>query len=406
MPLFAESEEKIFGDILIDVVNNTTITRTTPGAKMRTLIEAVSRKMGRMWSSFDLNVGQAFLDGARGRYLSFIGEMMGLPRLGESPADISFNDGIIRFYVEIGTFGDINSGGHILIPSGTIISTGVNGTGIQYRVTANTILQASASEAFVSARSVSTGENVNVGAKKLTYHNFNNYADSLNSTLKVINDSDIITGRDVENDANYKYRIANQVLVQERANRMAIRFAALAVPGVADVVHLPYHRGIGTYDLLIKSVTPTVPQSLIDTVNNEILKVTSEGLVPRARGPVEVGASVVGTLTLKNALPADERDSLIENVTTNLTDYINGLDIAEDLIVNELIERVMSTSAVIKNLGVYTKPFDSMFLYKPSRLQDNKVRSTLVSDYIPKTDERIIVENRYAGDTPILFRVA
>lgn len=404
MPLFSETEEKIFGDVLIDVVDNTTITRSSPGSKMRALVEAVSRKMGRMWGQFDLNVGQAFLDGANGRYLTFLGEMMGLPRLGAKPADVSFNDKLIKFYVNVGTFGDINGGSPILIPSGTIISTGKNGTGTQYRTVLNTILTASASELYVSARSVSTGEHVNIGARKLVYHNFTNYADSINSSLYVTNEADIVLGRDLENDANYKFRIANQMLSVEKANSTAIRLAALAVPGVGDVVMLPYHRGIGTYDLLIKSVTPTVSPSLIDTVQNEIIKVSSEGIVPRARGPVEVGISLVGTLTLKKAIPGDEEDTIISNVTTNITDYINNLDIGEELIVNELVERVMGTSDLIKNIGRAGQPFDNMFSYTPSKLQDNKVRATLLADITPKLDQRLIVENRYAGDTPILFR--
>ena len=35
MPLFAETEEKIFGDILFDVVSTTNISRTSPGSKAR-----------------------------------------------------------------------------------------------------------------------------------------------------------------------------------------------------------------------------------------------------------------------------------------------------------------------------------------------------------------------------------
>ena len=59
---------------------------------MRALAEAVSRKMGRMYSVFDLNFAQAFLDAAEGQYLNFIGDMMGVSRLGEQAATVTSQD--------------------------------------------------------------------------------------------------------------------------------------------------------------------------------------------------------------------------------------------------------------------------------------------------------------------------
>ena len=103
-------------------------------------------------------------------------------------------------------------------------------------------------------------------------------------------------------------------------------------------------------------------------------------------------------------MSAAEESSILNSVTSNVSDYINSLDIDEELIVNEMIERVMSTSDEIKNIGSATKPFDSLYIYKPTKLDDNKIRSTLIGDYDPEEDERVIVETTYAGNTPILFR--
>lgn len=405
MTLFSESQDKIFGDVLLHIVNNTNISRTSPGSKVRAIAEAMSYKMGKMWRTFDLNVGQAFIDGAKGQYLDYIGDMMGVSRLGQTFASVSALDQNIKFYVDSGTFGTINGGSSINIPTGTIISTQPAAEGIRYRVLASTILSSSDSEGYVSVQSISAGSKVNVGSGTLIYHNFNNYSDSVNSTLKVVNEGDIIQAQDVESDTNFRFRITNQLLNLERANSTAIRLAALNVPGVADVVVIPYHRGIGTFDIILKSVTPTVSSNLISAAQLAVDQVTAQGVVGTVRGPTEIGLSLVGTLSLKRVISAQEESNLIDAVTTNMTDYINGLDIAEDFIVNEAIERVLSTAEVIKNLGTTTKPFDNMYVYSPSALEDNKVRATLIDDYSPASDARIIVENQYAGGTPILFRI-
>ncbi len=371
---------------------------------MRGLSEAVSRKMGRMYSTFDLNFAQAFLDGAEGQFLNFFGDMMGVARLGEQAATVTADDRVVRFTVDVGTFGDINGAVSITLTSGSIVSTESGANGIRYRVVVDTVLPAADDEAFVSVQSLKTGSSQNVGRNQLRFHDFTGYADSANNTLKVTNDADVITGGDLETDTNYRFRIANQTLSSEQANSTAIRLAALVVPGVSDITVLSFHSGIGSYDILIKSVTPTVSTSLISTVQTSVTGVTSNGIVTNVRGPSELGLSVVGSLQYRRRLSTEEEVSILQSTTNNITDYMNNLDIGEEFVVQEALERVLTTSDLIKKVGATAKPFDNLFLYRPSRLDDNKVRSTLIDDFDPESDERLIVENQFAGATPVLFR--
>jgi uncharacterized phage protein gp47/JayE len=405
MPLFSESEEKILGEILTDIVETTSLTRVSPGALTRTFAESVSRKLGRMWTQFDLNMVQAFLDGAEGQYLNFFGNMFGIPRLEEQAARLTTQDRLLKFYVDSGVFGNINSLNSITIPAGTFISTGPDNTGIVYRTVVTTILAANQSSTYVSAESVRTGSISNVGARQLRYHSFTNYTDVANNTLKVVNEAELNLARDIETDTNYRFRLANALPASEQANLISVRLAALAVPGVADLVILPFHRGIGTYDMLIKSTTPNISFGLVGAVQQAIDRVTSFGIVGTARGPIEVGVSVIGNLTMKRVLSPQEESNIVSAVTQNITNYINGLDIGEEMIINEMIERVMSSSDLIKNIGSAVKPFENLYKYQPSKLNDTKTRSTLLTDLVPASEERIIVENRFAGNTPILFRV-
>lgn len=406
MPLFGEQKSKIMGDLLIDIVRNTPITKVSIGSKTRAVADALSGKLGQMYRKFDTNLVLAFLPGAEGKYLDFIGDMMGISRLGQEQAQVSSSERNVKFYTESGTFGTINGGSSILLTSGTIVSSGQSSSGILYTVPYNVILSSSLSEVYIAVQATRSGTSSNIGANQLLYHNFTNYTDVANDTLKVVNEAEIIKGQDGEIDTNYRFRISQQVTAAEKANLTAIRLAALTTPGVADLVVLPYFRGIGTYDMLIKATTPSVPSGLLEAVYESLLKVTAHGIVPTVRAPVEVGISLTGTLIMKRKLSASEETNVLNAVTQNVSDYINSLDIGEDLIVNEMVERVMSTSDEIKNIGSANKPFDSIYTYKPTKLNDNKIRSLLIEDYTTGEDERVIVENTYGGDTPILFRVA
>lgn len=406
MPLFSKSKDRIFGSLLKDIVDNTVLSKVSVGSKTRSFTEAVSSELGRMYRKFDVNVAQTFLSAAEGKYLDFLGDMLGVERLGQIKAESSSSERNVRFYVDSGTFGDINSGSSILLTSGTIISTGEAATGVLYVVPYNVILSSSLSEVYIAVRALKSGSISNIGRRQLRYHDFTDYTDNANDTLNVINDAEIIKGEDGETDTNYRFRISQQTTAAEAANQTAIRLAVLTTTGVADVVMIPYFQGIGTFDVLLKSVTPVLPDGLISAVEESVSKVVAHGVSYRVRGPIEIGFSTIGTLTLRKKLSAQEETNILNAVTTNVSDYVNSLDIAEDLIVNEMIERVMATSQEIKNIGIATKPFDNLYIYRPSRLEDNKIRNTLIGDYSPQEDERVIVETQYAGDSPILFRIA
>lgn len=406
MPLFAETEAKIFGDVVYDLVNETNITRMSPGSKARTIASSLSRKLNRMWRQFDLNIVQSYINGADGRYLDLVGALLGLPRLGEAVANTTAGQKVVKFYVDSGTFGDINNNASMYLPKGTIISTQQYAEGIKYRLPYAVILASNQDIMYVPAEATTSGSSANVGAKQLIYHDFTDYAEVINNSLKVTNEAEIIVGADAEKDTNYRFRLANQVVSAEAANETAIRLAALIVPGVADVTILPFFKGVGSYDMLIKSTTPRPPDGLLLTVQDAIRRVTAQGIISSVRAPVDVGMSLVATLTFRKAISQTEAGNISGTVTSNITDYINNLDIAEDFVVNEVVERIMATSDQIKDVGVPNKPLDSVYIHVPSKLQDAKVRSTLTGNYTPASDAKLSVENIYAGGTPILIKVA
>lgn len=401
--LFERTFEEILSETLTELVDETPINRSSRGSKARAILEAVGRKLNESYRIFDLNLARSFVAGANGKFMDFIGELMGLPRLGTEAAVASAESLNVRFFVETGTFGNINSAADITIPAGTVISTQTGGIGIRYRLVTSVTLNKNLSEQFIAVEAVVPGEAQNVGQVLLNFHNFINYTDTDEDTLKVTNDHGIFTGRDIETDTNYRFRLTRRVTEAEAANRTAVQLAAISVPGVADIILQPFSRGIGTYDLLIKSVTPTVSSSLTEAVQAAIDEVTALGIIGLARKPLETGISMTMSLFFRETLTEGQKNDIADQVRDSLTEYINSLDIGEDFIINEAVQRTLEVDNKIKDIGVPTKPFDVISVHRESLLQDNKVKETLIANYVPQSNERVIVEPTVAEPFTINF---
>jgi hypothetical protein len=391
MPLLYEkSYEKLQGETINQLVNETPISRTTPGAKAKAILQIVNRQLNKTYQEFDTNFLRSFLPYARGKFLDYLGDMLGTPRGGALRAEASQATRLVKFYVSTGTFGDINGNADITIPSGTVISSRENNGGVRYRVTVGTVLNRLLSEEYVPVQALQDGDGSNVGEGVLVHHVFTNYTDA--TGLLVTNTGPINTGRNVESDTNYRFRIANAVLSAERANETAIRLATLSVPGVSSVVMRRYARGIGSFEVLVQTVIPNTPNNVIEACQQAIARTQAYGVDGRAVAPRLIGFTAQITVTWRNDVTADEKSEVTSQIQSNVADYINNLDIGEAFILNELTERVMGTSEKILNIGTSSKPFDLLNIYRETKLRDNKLKEELLGDYYPLEDERVIIE--------------
>lgn len=390
MLVFEKNYDQLQAEVMDELTSSTKITRITPGAKARTIAQVFNRKLNRSAKDFDINFLRSFLPFANGRFLEYLGDMLGVPRLGATRAFSTDTSQQVKFYVDSGTFGDLNNGNDIFIPSGTQLSTLPNNEGIVYRVVGGLVLNRDLSEQFVTVEAVQDGTNANVGAGSLVFTTFNGYAAI--TGLKVTNQELIASGRDIESETNYRFRISNQVLSSERANETAIRLALLVVPGVSDLVARPFARGIGTFDYLIQTVVPNTPQAVIDACQGAINSVQAQGIDGRALRPRLTGMSFQITITWRGDASTTDREQIKRNIVVALQDYVNNLAIGEEFIFNEAIQRVMGVDNKIKNIGTAADPIDDISIYRESKLRDNVVKEELIGDYAPSADERLIIE--------------
>jgi len=53
------------------------------------------------------------------------------------------------------------------------------------------------------------------------------------------------------------------------------------------------------------------------------------------------------------------------------------------------------------DFGVPGKPLEEIYIYRDSRLEDNRLRQKLLGDYAAEEDERVIIETTVSN--PIVF---
>jgi len=400
--------EELINNALMELRNRTDISQLVPGAKARSLLEIVMRETGNAYTSFSQELLGAFVRYARGDNLDMIAELFGVSRKEATRNEVSSLSKVQKFYVTNGTFGSINNGNSFTIPAGVKVR---NRSGdlqqIEYTLTEAVTCNAADTEAYGSIRSVEFGPATNVGAGVLVEHDFSLYADYLNESLKTINIEGIAYATERETDDAFRFRIINTTLASEQANYVAIRTAALSVPGVADVVLDEFSRGIGTGAVYIKAVTPTVSEFLLAAVQDAIDRAKAFGNFVEARAPKPVGIELEVTLNLLKEMTTQEKADLKNNVRDAIYNYINGLDINESLDVALLQRQILGVHPNIKSIGTPTRPIDYLYVWKYSAAEDNRVRREALNGYTASNFERIVVEFTELpdGEDPIRVKV-
>lgn len=412
---YEDKYNELLSNALRELRSTTDITQLAPGAKARALLEIFNRELGTAYTTFNNEQLQSFVKFASGQNLELIGELFGIVRSRANRNEILAADSIQKFYVTEGNFGTINTVGgtptSFTIPAGTEVYTRIRVQGEQaivYRLTENVVCSAAATEAYGSIKAVEYGTTSSVGPGTLILHNFELYADYLNSSLKTTNLESIALATDDETDDALRYRIVNQTVASEAANATAIKLAALTTPGVADALLDEFSMGIGTGRVYIKGLTPVVSESVVAAVQANITKARAFGNYVEAKAPLVVGVEMSVSLNLFKRITAIEETSLLSKVRDALYLYINGLDINEALDTDLLIRTILAVDANIKSVGTTTRPFDSLYIWKYSAAEDNRVRYEALSGYTAKNFERIIVEYTAMLDNvdPIRVRVA
>jgi len=384
---------------ILDNLQLTGVTNTTPGGKARALADAIGNEMGILEANTFNAASQLLLPYATGAALDSLGAIYNVPRLQASDANAPATDTNFEFYVQTGTFGTINNGNDIVIPAGTRIFTSA-ANGAVYAVDVQTTLPASQSSAFFSASALVTGAAGNAASGIFTQHNFTNYTQNNFGTLLVTNNFGIVAGSDAEQDEDYRYRINLRLQSAGGNAEVDIRAAVLQIPGIQDITFNPL---AGTYQVYVYGTSPAVGQALLSLVQTALNQNTAYPLVGVALAPDLVGISLSTSLTLQSGLSSIDQSTIIASATSAAANYINNLAVGAELIINQISDVILNSDSRILDIGNPNQPLQSIFIWR-SRLDGTRYSQFLINDYTPVIGERIIVESSISN--PINLTVA
>lgn len=399
MPIQTPTSASTFQNNILSALATTGITQLSPGGKARAFADIVGDQLGTVEADVFNMVSQSLLPYATGSSLDLIGDIFGVPRLGQTTSTVIPDDNNFEFYVRTGTFGSINNGQNIIIPVGVVVSSS-SPNGPQFVVSQAITLQAASSNAYFSATSNIPGSAGNVAANVIDQTNFTNYAQYQYGTLLVTNNFGVVGGQDPESDADYAYRINLKITSRAGANQAALQFAILQIPGVQNVVFEPQ---AGTFTVYVYGIAPQVPPSLLQLVQTAIGNTAAFPLTGLAVAPNLVGISLNTTVTFVSGVSANAQTGIIQTAVAAAQNYINNLAIGAPLIINELAAQIIGSSSNILDIGNPDDPIQNIFIWR-SRADGTRYSRFLVQNYSPSLGERIVTE--YSITNPINLTAA
>jgi hypothetical protein len=303
----------------------------------------------------------------------------------------------IYFYVETGTFGDINEGQNINIPAGTLISVKENGFGenLSYEILYDYVLDSENSEYYCSARSLDTGYSQNVDKQSLRFHNFREYSRYEQNLLKVNNRFAILNGSDKESDQLFKSRVNNFLTASLNLNQDLLTLQSVMVPGVTEVRLIENYFGIGSLGLVVFGSGRESSRALIELVENRVLEIASPGTSISVVGGVTVYIDFDIRVYIKAKLNILEKDEIVNRIKTYVYSLVESAEITGNINLNRISNMIRSSISSDDILGIGSSTGRSVFEKVYQRKSDRfnslpEYKEEIVSNDITlEEDERI-----------------
>ena len=387
----AKSKQQAILEGINGLAQKSSISNLSPGGKARAIIEVLGQVIGGISSDASAGIMQTLLTDASGTTLDLIAEAYGIQRLRSVPPRIEGGDRNLKYYVRRGVFGDINAGQNIVVKAGAQIRSDTDNSGVYFIQREDVTLNASASEVYFSADQVGVYLGNSIGSGALTIHNFVGYADSAFNGLLVTNDKGV-AGRPEESDANLRFRIRTQMTAGATGNATAIRNAALAVPGVADVRILENRAGLGTFDVVVFGISPSVGDSTLQEVQARVDQVVAMGCRAIVVAPRLVGISLTTNIRFKQGTPQSTKNQTAVSIEDVVRGYISDLLPGQEFSINSLAQRIISTSDSIIDIGAPGDPFGELLIWKQNGPNSTRFSRDLKANYLIQEDEDLVIE--------------
>ena len=376
--------------------SNAGITQWNNDSIIRSLYQPVALELNRLNRETDAAFSAIQFQSATGVDLDQIADNYGITRRLPERAFCTASEYNITFYTE-DTFGSINSGSNIVIPAGTKIFIGSSENTIEviYETDRDYTLPASSKRMAVGARAITIGASQNVGRSALNFHNFTNYRDSINGSLKVTNVFPILNGENIETDESLRYKIYSRYGSLVRESRKSILIDAMDVPGVEDIIVLPGYYGVGSLGVFVFGAEGLGNDRMLDEVQERI----TASNPPGTRIIVKNGICNYLDIEMTLWVPADLEASAYQDyrriAREEYLGFIKGNARSNALnfenLKRRILQRVKGRVGVMSQ-QVEDKIFDGIFIRKDygERLNSSSERIKIISSTYALKDEEYL----------------
>jgi len=303
---------------MFDHIKATTgINSSSPGSVLRGLLEILGKNFESLYSLLDTTALMSSIFDASGDYLDSLGYMVGLKRLPSTKAYVT-----LRFTAPVGT----------VIQAGVPVSDGQ----LVFFTLDSIVFDAGNASKDVLAIAEYGGAKYNVPANTLTKCNIQG--------VSVTNPYPAYGGADQEDDASFRFRIANSPFLRSTGNEKALVSAVMSIPAVADAVYIDKHFGNGTAAIMIRPVSLSsdntrileIAQSLVDALKpaGSMVKVI---LPSMSKVYLDIKLSFIDT----------EDSNIKESIKTAIKTYIDNLDIGEGVLFDSILRVIYNTSSQV-----------------------------------------------------------
>ena len=292
----------------------------------RSLVDILTSEQRIMEGRVEASLRSIQVGTATGAALDALAESKGVSRLQPTHAQSDSSEKNFMFYSTT-TFGDLNGGLSIFIPSGTKIYVGSNlntesnvseNNIVEYSTTRDYTLPAASSSYFCSVRATSAGSFANVAENTLLSHNFTNYQ---SGQLYCKNNYSILNGRNIESDSSLRFRTANVVNAHAGATEAALELSAIQVPGVTKIKVMSGYFGIGTAAVFVFGVDNEATQSLVNAVQRRINSLQTPGLRVIAMPGVRVNFDFEIVAYVKATTNGPDRKRMEDEIRRTISTY-------------------------------------------------------------------------------------
>lgn len=325
------------------LLENTGITQLETGGAARSLVDVFSKHLADFYSRLDIDLSMAYLSTANGFYLDLLGNLFGVNRTSQNSVNVLAEDKILKFYVAEGAVLS-DSIPTLTIPSGTNIST--PDSSVVYTTTEDASFLQMDSHVFVSANAQASSTQEAAGVGQMNTHSL-----GLPGVL-VTNMASLSVGNFVENDDDYRARIAASNTARQGANETAVRIAAIGVENVADVSVTPYSRGSGSFEVMVIPTGNRVPQASMDRIRAGIETVSAYGVTFDVREPDYVQLKLEMRVNFRQTTSDEQKAVLLRSIEASVLSYIGDIRPGEEMSISRVQSLALSESSEVQDAVV------------------------------------------------------